>query len=192
MLKQLKPLLTLIICATLVFFSCKPPESTITKEQMVKDFYTGYNSGDFNLLSKHISDSIVYSDQGFLIAANLNDLRTFFQWDSVFKPHYGISELKEDSNSVTLNVNKLCKRINFLQDTATSYKVKVDFINDQIASVQITEQLYFNSEKWLPRRDSLLSWIDKTHPELSGFFNQPGYTGAEKFLKAMELYNEAH
>jgi hypothetical protein len=167
--------------------SCNTKQN-ISREQMVNDYYYGLNTGDFNLISNCISDSIITAEMDYILTQNKQDLYKQFQWDSVFKPNYSLIDLTNDSSGILVTVAKICKRIEFLQDTALVYKAKIDFSGNKIIKISITDYVYMNLKKWGPTRDSLSAWIDKYHPELAGFVNDMTLNGAQNYLTAIDLY----
>ncbi|MBN2396247.1 MAG: hypothetical protein JXC36_07285 [Candidatus Atribacteria bacterium] len=178
----------LIIGLIVIFISCHPRQINLTNEQIVANYYKGLNDGDFSLIINLVSDSIQTTEKEYIITRSRKELYQQFKWDSVFNPKYELIDLKADSNSIEATVSKTCKRIEFLQDTSLIIKVMIDLKNGQMTKIQIIDYVYINFAKWQPRRDSLVVWIDKKHPELSGFLNDFTIKGAENYLKAIEFY----
>jgi hypothetical protein len=142
----------------------------------------------FSNVLKCVDDSILISEFDYILANSINDLRTNFQWDSVFNPHYEIVELTIIDKNMEALISKTCRRIRFLHDSAIVYKVNIDFENDKIKKMKTFDYKVFNFEKWQARRDTLVSWIDKNHPEISGFLTNQTLKGAQNYLEAIDLY----
>ena len=181
-------LLLIIFGLILTSISCNSTRKCLTQEQKVENYFCGLNTGDFSMISDCISDSIKTTEKEYILTNNRKELYQQFQWDSVFRPKYELTDLKMDSNSVKATVSKICERIEFLQDSAMIYKVQIDFNDNQIIKIQTTEYVFLDFAKWQPRRDTITSWIDKNYPELSGFVNDLTLKGAQKFLTAIDLY----
>jgi hypothetical protein len=180
--------LLVILGLILTLISCNSTHKSLTHEQIVKDYFYALNTGDFSIISNCISDSIMTTEKEYILTYNQKELYQQFQWDSVFKPKYELTDLKMDSTSVKATVSKICARIVFLQDSAMIYKVQIDFKDNQITKVQTTEYVFLDFAKWQPRRDTLTSWIDKNYPELSGFVYDLTLKGAQNYLTAIDLY----
>ena len=50
-------------------------------------------------------------------------------------------------------------------------KQRIHFKQGVITTIENREYMNFDVPKWTSNRDSLVSWIDINHPELSGFIN---------------------
>ena len=168
--------------------SCNTKQQTNSQEQLIKDYYNGLTTGDFKLISKCISDSILIIEKSYVLTNNRNDYYRHTQWDSVFKPKYNLIDLKKDSDSYVALVSKICKRIEFLQDTVITFKEKLEIKNNQIVKMQLLDYILLDFEKWQQRTESLIAWIDNNHPELSGFNTDLTLKGAQNYLKAVDLY----
>lgn len=181
--------LFVIIC--LIQFSCKSSSDNLTPEKIAIGYINGLNESNFKQIESCISDSLTTMEGGFVLTENSKDYYIHFQWDSVFSPKYNIINSKRISdNSVEVTLSKTCKRINYLHDTATVYKAKIDFYNNNIIKIDNIELIVFDTLKWNSRRDTLVSWIKMHYPDLDGFVYDQTLIGAQNYLKAIELYND--
>jgi hypothetical protein len=178
-----------IVC--LIQFGCKSSSASLTSEKIVNDYINGLNESNFEHFESFISDSLTTMEGGFVLTENSKDYYIHFQWDSVFSPKYNIINSKKISdNSVEVTLSKTCKRIKYLHDTATIYKVRFDFANNHIIKIDNFELVYFDTLKWSSRRDALVAWIKIHYPDLDGFVYDQTLIGAQNYLKAIELYND--
>jgi apolipoprotein N-acyltransferase len=162
-----------------ITYSCNSGSAQLSDKQIVVEYYAGLNSNDFNEVKGYLSDSIVTLEGDYVVTQSIDDYYTYFQWDSVFAPSYQLVDLQQMDNRFIATVNKSCKRIEFLLDTAISYKVEVFVDNGKIYKLQTNNYLVFDFEKWQTRRDSLTQWIETNQPHLSGFVNDMTKEGAK-------------
>jgi hypothetical protein len=181
---------TLFITITLhVGCNSQPEEST--PEEIAIEYINALNASDFEKINSNISDSILTVEGDFIVTNSRENYYVHFQWDSVFVPNYKVIETEKiTENSLEITLSKECKRIHYLHDTATVYKVLMEFEDHQITKITTTDYLHFDFTKWQSRRDTLVAWIDQNHPELNGFVFDQSALGAKNYLKAIELYRE--
>ena len=188
MIKSIKGIILIFTLAVFIF-SCTN-NTYKQREKTIYNYFLGLNSGDFNLISESVTDSITTSEMSFILTKNKQELYVHYKWDSVFNPKYKILEISADSNKFNCTIEKICERIKFLQDTSTIFKTDIEFDDGKIARHSITEYIKFDTETWESRRDSLVAWIDRNHPELTGFVFDLSPEGAQRYKKAMNLYRK--
>ncbi|MFA5649046.1 MAG: hypothetical protein WC951_12160 [Bacteroidales bacterium] len=171
-----------------ILLSCNLNQKNREREELVRDYYNGFNTGDYGLISNTVCDSIKITEKEYILTRTRNELQRQFQWDSVFSPKYSLVDLKIKGNSAEVTISKICKRIAFLQDSALVYNVLIDFDGDKISEIQTTEYVFLDFLKWRPRRDNLTNWINENHPELAGFVSTQSVEGAQNYLIAIDLY----
>ncbi len=178
----------LLIPAILIcMFSCKSQYDKLSDQQLIEGYVSGLNSAEFSEVDRYVSDSIVSKEFDFLLSDNIEAYSILFLWDSVFEPHYTIVEMKETELGVQMTLSKECKRIRFLNDSPILSKVNVSISNNEITEIQIYEHQNLDFSIWDARRDTLVSWIDSNHPELSGFVYDQTIEGGQDYLTAIEL-----
>ncbi len=180
------------LCAsvlTLTFYTCQT-DFHVHHKQSINAYFKALNARDFRQLSPLVSDSLKTTEMGYILTRDKAGFYTQFQWDSVFQAKYQVREINFRSDSVELVVSKICHRIAFLQDTALVYRVLFVFDANQIAEISTTGYISMDFSLWQARRDSLVAWIEQKHPELNGFVYKLSPEGAEKYLKAIELWRK--
>lgn len=175
----------------LIYYGCIISCSTnqnISAEEIVKAFFVGYNTSNFDAISKCVTDSVVTVEMDFVLTNDRQELYTHFSWDSVFMPKYKIITVETNMDTVVVTASKICNRIKYLHDVPTVYKANFIIESNKIVKVQTTEFLVFDYKLWESRRDSLVTWIDENHRELKDFQYDLTSDGAHKYLNAIDLY----
>ncbi len=175
---------------SIFLFSCSPNVQE-QHEKMVYNYFSAINDGCFSNVLKCVSDSVLISEFDYILAKSIYELQTNFQWDSVFEPYYEIIELTKVDKNMEAIISKTCKRIRFLHDSAIVYKVNIVFEKDRIKKMETFDYKVFNFEMWQARRDTLVDWINKNHPELSGFSTNQTLVGAQNYLKAINYIKQS-
>lgn len=173
------------------FTSCQNEKKNRSRQQIVEDYFAELNRSNIAEASKFVSPDILGSELEFIQVSNKEDWFRQFRWDSVFNPKYKILEISESEEKVEATISKKCRRIQYLHDGPIVVKVSFEFRNNLISKDHTFEFLKFDFEKWQSRRDSLVSWIDDNHPELSGFIYDQTVKGGQDYLFAIELYQKA-
>lgn len=178
-------LLFIILC-----ISCQSPQvEKKSSEQIVKNYFDQLNAADFKTIETSFADNVQWTEMDKTVANSKGGMYNLFQFDSVLNAHYEVLNMKKVNESVEVTVSKTCDRIDFLQDSIIVFKSVFD-INDQlITKIHTKEYVLLDTDKWAVRLDTLNTWIDALHPELSGFVYSQTKTSAEKYLKAMNLFN---
>ncbi len=79
-------------------------------------------------------------------------------------------------------------RNEFLKNPYMTCEYRISFMSGKISKIEELDCINVNWSIWQKERDSLVSWINKSHPELSGFVNNMTMKGSINYLKAIELY----
>lgn len=184
-----KILFFLFAITCLIQVSCNSASDKLTYKEIINNYINGLNESNYKQIEMCISDSLTTVESNFVLTESSNDYYKHFQWDSVFSPKYDILNSKKISDhSVEITLSKIGDRIKYLHDTVTVYKAKFDFADDQIIKIDNFELVYFDTLKWNSRRDTLVAWVKTNHANLDGFIYDQTLTGAQNYLKAIELY----
>ncbi|MDC6367135.1 MULTISPECIES: hypothetical protein [Flavobacteriaceae] len=176
----------LVICV----ISCKQEKKKVDKVQLVESYIDALNGRNFDEVFRCFKDSIRMKELDYASAYSKREYYPFFQWDSTFGATYQILEIKPKGMDVEMKVSKQCTRIQFLNEEPIITKELVKFEDGAINSVDITEYIVFNDEKWTGNRERLVTWIKTNYPELDGFLIDQSRQGALNYLKAIELYQK--
>ncbi len=182
-----KSIFIIVISILLFSYGCSDSKK---HEKLVYDYFAALNEADFNKAKSCVTDSIIFTEGDFVLTRSIEDLHTHLQWDFVFEPQYKVLELTTVDKKMEAIISKTCKRIRFLHDSATVYKVSIDFEEDKISKMKNFDFVVFDFAKWQSRRDTLVKWVDENHPELTGFIFDQTAKGAQNYLKAIELYEK--
>lgn len=182
----MKNILSLIIIC--IFCSC----STSNKQKAVKSYYNAHNTGNIELLTNLLGDSVKSYEANILTSKGVNDLINLFKWDVSFEPKYTILRMETYKDSIMVTVSKTCKRIEYLHDEPIVCATSFMLDDDKITRINTYEYQVFDFEKWSQRRDTLVNWSKLHHPELNDFIFDISPEGAQNYLTAIKQFQENH
>jgi len=184
-------LIKYLILLILFTYSCNDASKNLTHDEIVSEYIKGLNESNFKKIKTYISDSLILIEEGFTLTKSLNEYYTFFQWDSVFFPKYTLLKSHKINNNLSeIILSKICKRIEYLHDSEIVYKQLIQIDKNEIIQIETKELTVFDTLKWSSRRDTLVKWIENYYPDLNGFEYDQTLTGAEDYIKAIELYKK--
>lgn len=171
-----------------LLISCNKPDN----QTILQNFMNGYYIHGFDDISSMLADSVTIIDvPDYTVTYTKDEYRMIFQWDSVFQTKNEIEILGQTDSTVDILEKKYSKRFEFLEHNPLIMKQRIHFNQGVITTIENREYMNFDVPKWTSNRDSLVLWIDRNHPELSGFIYDLTKKGAENYLKAIELYQNA-
>jgi len=181
---------TIILLLIIGLISCKPSDKEVSKLQIAQQYYNALDKSDASAIESLMADTILMreTEYDYEEVFTLDRYVEWLKWDSVFDPAYEILETEQENEIVRAKVSKIDTRISFLHQEPIVTNELIRFANGKIISIEKTKYVVFNEAVFVQTRDSLVSWIDKTHPELKGFIQDQTERGARNYLKAIELY----
>jgi len=171
-----------------LFISCQ--QRKIDKSSIYVEYLESYNQQGFEKASSYLHDTIIITDGDYSKQYLKHEYADYFQWDSVFKPQFNLKILNEQQDYLEIIEKISSKRFEFLDNNPLIMRKKIYFESGKITEIENVEYQNVNWSTWTENRDSLVNWIDKQHPELSGFINDMTKTGGMNYLKAIELYKK--
>ncbi|WP_224485126.1 hypothetical protein [Robertkochia aurantiaca] len=180
-----------IILLSINMFYCNRYEKEIDQLAIAKRHFTVLDDSNYSKVDFWFSDSLIIEEGSYKQVYSKNEYIELLKWDSVFDPSYEIIELLKLEKGVKARISKLDKRIAFLHGKPFITNQTLRFEKSKIVSIEI-EYSNFNDSIWSARKNELLRWIEKNHPELNGFIYDQTESGGEKFLRALELYQLRH
>jgi len=168
--------------------SCNQSDNQVILEK----YMNGYYNQGFNSISSLLADSVTIKDlPDYEIKYSKDEFRIIYQWDSVFQPENKYTIIEQTDTTIDFIEGRYSKRFEFLEHNPLKLKQRIHFKHRQISIIENWEYLNFDVDKWTSNRDSLVSWVDRNQPELSGFIYDMTKEGAEKYMKAIVLYKNA-
>lgn len=174
------------------FVGCNKSEKPINKLEMAEKYFEALNKSDGIKMKTLLADSIVtvIPKYEYELAFSKSDYtEKWLKWDAVFEPTYNVLAMELENGTVKAKVSKVDKRILFFMQKPFITTEVLSFSNGKITSVE-TEYLNFDETIWNHNKTELLAWTEENYPELNlnRFIYDQTKFGAEKLLKAMELY----
>ena len=162
--------------------------SSSSVENTIETYYGGLNAADFEQVRKVLADSFTVIEGDFVMPYTRDDRYIAFQWDSVFATTYAIKEIEVTESGARALVSSKSKRYAYLKNNPLTCQMSFSLTEGRIAKLEAGDCASANWEVWASRRDSLVSWVESNHPELTGFIHDLTKEGAENYLRAIELY----
>ena len=180
----------LLFLLAIGFISCKNSEKEIDKLGIAKKYYKILDESNVSGIEILLKDSLLTKETEYDYEQTFSkkEYIEWLKWDSVFDPTYKILEIEKENGIVKAKISKTGKRISFLHKEPIVTNQVISFDNDKITSIETTKYVIFNDSTFIKSRDELVNWIDKNHPELSGFLFPQTKSVGMKYLKAIELY----
>ncbi len=177
---------------TLGFISCKKSEKEIDKLEIAKHYYKALDNSDVSEMITLLGDSVVIreNEDNYEERFSKKGYIEWLEWDSVFEPTYNILEIEKEGETVKAKISKIDKRIFFLTEEPIVWNEIIHFDTTKIIKVERVKYEVFDIPKFIKNRDGLTHWIDKNHPELSGFLYPQIKSVGKKYLKAIEVYKK--
>jgi len=184
----------LVLFLTFGLLSCKTSKSEPTKEsiklQLAASYYNALNDSKASKMKILLRDSIVirenadnyeerFSQKGYI---------EWLEWDAVFEPTYKVLKIEQDNQLVKAKISKIDKRLSFLHEEPMVWTEVIKFNQNKIVEVERIKYDIFKVDKFINKREVLVTWIDKNYPELNGFLFPQTKPVARQYLKAIELY----
>jgi hypothetical protein len=169
----------------LILFSCQKND-----EKLISEFYDGLNNSDFSKIQRVIADTLIVADGDWIEKYSKNDYYNWFAWDSVFEPSYLIKNFEKTDSGIFFTVSKQCKRIDFLHGGNLDFNVRATINDNKLSGIYAESYVNMDFAKWGQKRDTLINWVDREQPDLSGFMNIQNSEYAEKYLKVINMYSD--
>lgn len=184
-LKFIKNLLFLLF-VLLLTVNCNKKNDRINS---VTKYYEAFNDSDYDRI-RSLMDSITIIEGDYITNYSHETFHEQFKWDSIFRPTYKLTELKELDSQIIVTVEVSSLRFEFLKNNPLTCRHKISFESGKLAKFETIDCLDPDWTMWENERDSLVNWISIHHPELDGFIHDLTMNGAIDYLKAIELYEK--
>ncbi len=175
--------LLLIICA------CTSKETAHI--ETVKNYYTGFNEGDYKLIKSQLSDSLTITEGDYVMRFTPESFKAHYKWDSVFKPKITIVDLKQEEDHILVTTSVTSARFEFLKNNPLVTKNRVRFANGKIRQIDNIAFLDTKWDLWTEQKTDLTQYIARNHKELDGFMIDQTLQGGLNYLKAIKLYTDS-
>lgn len=173
----------------LLLVSCDKNTPAISLSDVVEVYVDGLNTSNFDRINSVLADSITLIEGDYTVPMSSEGYYVQFQWDSVFTPNTQIIDIQEvDQNQVMATLSATSLRFAYLDNNPLVCEITFTFESGKIKLLETGDCPGANWAVWESRRDTLVAWIDQTHPELNGFIYDLTKAGAENYLQAIELY----
>lgn len=183
-------IIIILLFLTIALISCKNSVKSIDKIEIAKNYYKALGASDYSTIPSLLNDSIMSKEGDYKKSFSQSDYIELLKWDSIFEPEYTILKIEEENGIVKVQISKKDKRILFLHGEPIVTNEVIEFAEDKIKSVNITDYVIFDDTVFIKNRRKLLSWIEENHPELNGFLYDQTIKGGLKYLKAIDVYEK--
>lgn len=170
----------------LVISACSSKETSHIAT--VKNYYSGFNNGDYKLIETQLSDSLTITEGDYVMNFTPETFETHFKWDSVFVPQVKIINIEQQENDLLVTISASSKRFEFLRNNPLVTKHLVHFTNGKISRIDNVDFINTDWKLWTEQKKGLTQWIVNNHKELDGFMIDQTLQGGLNYLKAIDLY----
>ena len=177
---------TYAILLLLVISACSSKETSHIAT--VKNYYSGFNNGDYKLIETQLSDSLTITEGDYVMNFTPETFETHFKWDSVFVPRVKIINIEQQENDLLVTISASSKRFEFLRNNPLVTKHLVHFTNGKISRIDNVDFINTDWKLWTEQKEGLTQWIVNNHKELDGFMIDQTLQGGLNYLKAIDLY----
>lgn len=179
---------TYAILLLLVISACSSKETSHIAT--VKNYYSGFNNGDYKLIETQLSDSLTITEGDYVMNFTPETFETHFKWDSVFVPQVKIINIEQQENDLLVTISASSKRFEFLRNNPLVTKHLVHFTNGKISRIDNVDFINTDWKLWTEQKEGLTQWIANNHKELDGFMIDQTLQGGLNYLKAIDLYTK--
>lgn len=162
-----------------------------SEKKIVEEYFEALDAGNFERARAVVSDTLTISEGDFSTDYSGKAFYEHFRWDSIFQPSYAILELRQEEDGIFAVVSSSSVRYKFLGNDPLSCERRITFKDGKIRKITIGSCPDAKWELWQARRDTLVNWTAENHPDLDGFINDLSMKGAQNYMQAMELYENA-
>ncbi len=177
---------TYTILLLLVISACSSKDTS--RIETVKNYYSGFNNGDYKLIETQLSDSLTITEGDYVMNFTPETFETHFKWDSVFVPQVKIINIEQQENDLLVTISASSKRFEFLRNNPLVTKHLVHFTNGKISRIDNVDFINTDWKLWTKQKEGLTQWIANNHKELDGFMIDQTLQGGLNYLKAINLY----
>lgn len=181
-MKHTLPLLLLICILSSCGTRSYSPQETITR------YYTAFDQHDYNILQESLHDTLTIIEGDYTTTYTRASYRSLFKWDSVFNTSHKLLKFEYTNKRFIATVASSSTRNAFLKNNPLTCAFDLRFTSGKISQIETLDCPDTQWHLWQQERDSLVVWIKKEHPELDGFVNELTMQGAQRYLKAITLY----
>lgn len=178
---------TYTILLLLVISACSSKDTS--RIETVKNYYSGFNNGDYKLIETQLSDSLTITEGDYVMNFTPETFETHFKWDSVFVPQVKIINIEQQENDLLVTISASSKRFEFLRNNPLVTKHLVHFTNGKISRIDNVDFINTDWKLWTKQKEGLTQWIANNHKELDGFMIDQTLQGGLNYLKAINLYS---
>ncbi len=169
----------------LSFYSCN---THFSNDEIVINYYSSLNEGSFDLVRDYTADSLYFIEGNQTLEHSRESFYQYFQWDSVFQPKYQVLSMNTGNDIIKVRLKTNSNRLKFLENDPLITEQQVHISDQKITKIEFTNYENVDWDRWSAKRDSLISWIKVHHPEHPEFIYDLTKTGAENYLKAIDLF----
>ena len=164
----------------------------LSNEEVVINYYSSLNEGNFDQVRKYIADSLYFTEGDQTVKLSRDTYYDYFQWDSVFQPRYKVLNIKSVDDLVEIRLEAKSDRLKFLENNPLVTEQQIHLSDQKILKIDYTNYGDVDWNRWSAKRDSLISWMKVHHPEHPEFIYNLTKTGAEDYIKAIALFHNTH